>query len=64
MSALGPGWSEGSRWGMAASLAWREDVKAKVTVSKPGGSFSQTLLTAWASRKGPSGYWDLRWSCQ
>ena len=36
MGALGPGWSEGSRWGMAASLACREDVRAKAVAPGAG----------------------------
>lgn len=36
MGALGPGWSEGSRWGMAASLACRKDVRAKAVAPGAG----------------------------
>lgn len=36
MGALGPGWSEGSGWGLAASLACREDVRTKAVAPGAG----------------------------
>lgn len=53
VGALGPGWSEGSRWGMAISLACREAVRVKAAVLRLTDGSSQTLLTVWASRKHP-----------
>lgn len=36
MGALGPGWPKGSRWGMTASLAGREDVGARALAPGAG----------------------------